>query len=229
MFGEKYDERVRVVDVPGVSMELCGGTHVANTAEVAEIKPGPARRGWDRRIEAVAGPAVVGYDDERAGRRAAIALKAQPGEIVERVAALQEDLRATAKALSQVRGELAAAKAGALVAKAEPASAPSSCWWPASMGWMAPGCRTRPGSCRSGSVRRRPSCSAVSQVPGVPDKVVLVAAFGPAVVAAGRKAGAFIGGIARLCGGGGGGWSTGQAGKDGEDGPGTGPEARSPE
>lgn len=63
MFDEKYESAVRVVDVPGVSKELCGGTHVSNTAEIGGFKvlsEGGIASGV-RRIEAVAGPSLMPY------------------------------------------------------------------------------------------------------------------------------------------------------------------------
>ncbi|MEA5412709.1 alanine--tRNA ligase, partial [Synechococcus sp. BA-120 BA3] len=101
MFGEKYGEVVRVVDVPGVSMELCGGTHVANTAEIGlfRIVAETGVAAGIRRIEAVAGPALLPYlrERDRVVRELADRFKAQPGEILERVALQGEELRATLK------------------------------------------------------------------------------------------------------------------------------------
>jgi len=208
MFGEKYADVVRVVDVPGVSMELCGGTHVANTAEIGLFKivgeSGVAA--GIRRIEAVAGPSVLAYLNERdrVVRALGERLKAQPGEIVERVAGLQEELKATGKALAQVRSELAVARAGALVQAAE------------NLGDYRLLVSRLDGVDGAGlqnaaqGLQEQLGVGAAVVLGGLPDpadagKVVLVAAFGPAVVAAGPKAGAFIGAIARLCGGGGGG------------------------
>ena len=219
MFGEKYGDVVRVVDVPGVSMELCGGTHVANTAEIGlfKIVAEAGVAAGIRRIEAVAGPAVLAYLKERDAVVRALGdrFKAQPGEIVERVAALQEELRGSQKALAAVRGELAVAKAAALAARAEALGAipagsaragePFALLVERLDGVEGGGLQ----AAAQGLVDRLGEGAAVV-LGGLPDpadagKVVLVAAFGAAVIAAGPKAGTFIAAVAKACGGGGGG------------------------
>jgi alanyl-tRNA synthetase len=219
MFGEKYGDVVRVVDVPGVSMELCGGTHVANTAEIGlfKIVAESGVAAGIRRIEAVAGPAVLAYLNERDAVVRALGdrFKAQPGEIVERVAALQEELKGNQKALAAARGELAVAKAAALAARAEALGAipagsaragePFALLVERLDGVEGAGLQ----AAAQGLVDQLGEGAAVV-LGGLPDpadagKVVLVAAFGAAVIAAGPKAGAFIGTAAKACGGGGGG------------------------
>jgi alanyl-tRNA synthetase len=208
MFGEKYADVVRVVDVPGVSMELCGGTHVANTAEIGlfKIVAESGVAAGIRRIEAVAGPAVLAYLNERDAvvKQLGERFKAQPGEITERVAALQEELKATGKALAAAREELALAKSAALAGQAQTIGefqllvARLDGVEGAGLQSAAQGLADQLGA------------GAAVVLGGLPDpadlaKVVLVAAFGPAVIAKGPKAGAFIGGVAKVCGGGGGG------------------------
>ena len=208
MFGEKYADVVRVVDVPGVSMELCGGTHVANTAEIGLFKiigeSGVAA--GIRRIEAVAGPAVLAYLNERDAvvKQLGERFKAQPGEIVERVAQLADELKASQKALAAAREELALEKSAALAVQAVVVG--EYRLLVARLDGVEGGGLQ---SAAQGLADQLGDGAAVV-LGGLPDpadlgKVILVAAFGPAVIAAGPKAGAFIGGIAKVCGGGGGG------------------------
>ncbi|OUW30084.1 MAG: alanine--tRNA ligase [Synechococcus sp. TMED169] len=208
MFGEKYADVVRVVDVPGVSMELCGGTHVSNTAEIGlfKIVSEAGVASGIRRIEAVAGPAVLAYLNERdvVVKQLSERFKVQPAEITARVAGLQEELKITTKALAAARSELAVAKAAALATQAE-AIGEHQLLVSRLDGVDGVGLQ----SAAQGLVDQLGDGAAVV-LGGLPDpadlgKVTLVAAFGKAVIAKGQKAGQFIGGVAKLCGGGGGG------------------------
>ncbi len=205
MFGEKYGDLVRVVDVPGVSMELCGGTHVANSAELGVFKiiseAGVAA--GVRRIEAVAGSALLPYLNQRDEVVKALTerFKVQPAEILERVGLLQEELRATAKALAAAREELALAKAATLLNQAQLVG-DFQILVTRLDGVAADGLQTA-----AQQLQEQLGANAAVLLAGVPEpeKVSLVAAFGPAVVKAGLQAGKFVGAIAKICGGGGGG------------------------
>eukprot|EP00879_Flechtneria_rotunda_P010587 GHRR01011067.1.p1 GENE.GHRR01011067.1~~GHRR01011067.1.p1 ORF type:complete len:947 (+),score=379.68 GHRR01011067.1:1433-4273(+) len=123
MFGEKYDDVVRVVSVPGVSMELCGGTHVSNTAQIGAFKvvgeTGVAS--GVRRIEAVAGQAAVEYMQslDAIVKQLAGNLRVKGENVPARVAALQEELKSTSKQLADAKAQVAVAKAAALASKAQ--------------------------------------------------------------------------------------------------------------
>jgi alanyl-tRNA synthetase len=106
LFGEKYGDVVRVVSIPGWSMELCGGTHARNTGQIAlfKIVSETGVAAGVRRIEAVTGPRAYEAvrDDERRLARLGELVRAPVESIVKRVETLLEERRTLQKRLDEV-------------------------------------------------------------------------------------------------------------------------------
>ena len=205
MFGEKYGAEVRVIDVPGVSLELCGGTHVKNTAEIGVFKiiSESGVSSGVRRIEALCGGAVLAYLKvrEQVVKDLSDRFKVKPEEIPERITNLQNELKNSQKQLEVTKQELAIIKSDQLLLKAE------------TFGGIKILVATledvEPEALKAAAERLQQKLGDSAVVLGSSlgsDKVSLVAAFSAKVHQEKKlAAGKFIGEIAKLCGGGGGG------------------------
>jgi alanyl-tRNA synthetase len=117
-FTEKYGDIVRVVDVPGVSLELCGGTHVEKTGEIALFRftHETGSQAGVRRIEAITGPAAyrVARDLERRLDQASRLLKTHPEHLAHRIEALLEENRKLERRVEDLLRTGGGGKAGAV-------------------------------------------------------------------------------------------------------------------
>jgi alanyl-tRNA synthetase len=121
LFGEKYGETVRVLDI-GSSRELCGGTHVQRAGDIGFftiVAEGGVAAGV-RRIEALTGLNALAYVQDMEATLGGVAgtLRVVPGDVPARVGALLEQLRETEKEMAALKGRLASAQGDELVNQA---------------------------------------------------------------------------------------------------------------
>jgi alanyl-tRNA synthetase len=203
LFGEKYGDWVRMIDIEGVSRELCGGTHVAGTSELGlfHLTGETSSASNVRRIEAVTGPASAELFGERtrALREIAALLKVPEEEAVRAVERLSERVKELGR---KPAGGPDRSVAGDLVGRAtelngarvvvEPAEAPDA----------------KALLELSDAVRQRLGDAAVVLGTAVDGRVHLVANVAPSLVKRGVKAGDVVRAAAQVAGGGGGGRDT---------------------
>ncbi|MCA1985413.1 MAG: DHHA1 domain-containing protein, partial [Desulfovibrio sp.] len=116
LFGEKYTDQVRVVEAPGVSVELCGGTHLTTTGQAGcfVILSETGVAAGVRRIEAATGWNALKHLMAQRQELAEISglLKAQPGESARKVQALQDEVKALKKENEKLAAKAATAASG---------------------------------------------------------------------------------------------------------------------
>ena len=123
LFGEKYGKVVRVVNMSGYSIELCGGTHLENTSQITTFKilgENGVSSGV-RRIEAITGPVALKYyqEQEQELKELSLLLRTSPNQLVKKVENLTEDLKAAQKQLEALQSQISQAQAGDILSQAE--------------------------------------------------------------------------------------------------------------
>lgn len=204
LFGEKYGDVVRVVKVPDESIELCGGTHIDNTAKIGlfRIVAENSVAAGVRRIEAVTGTAVLGLLDQyknMAREAAGIFKLGNPEELVFKARAVMNELKEKDHEIEELRGQIAKLRMEGLFDQAEEADGLRII----SASFTGTGADTIRAMCDK---VKEVMPSGVAVIAGVTDgKVTFAAACGKEAVARGAHAGNLVRAVAKVAGGSGGG------------------------
>ena len=207
MFGEKYDDEVRVVNVPGVSMELCGGTHVKTTSELGSFKiiSEEGISAGVRRIEALSGQSALDYFSDRNAlvNQLSDLLKANPNQLFERVNNLQAELINKNKEIQKMKDEIAYFKYSSIKSSAEIVNSFSI------LVNQIDGLDGNSLQSAALNLTSHLGNKAIVILGGIPNpenrKLLFVVSLGDVAVKIGLHAGKLINEIARICSGGGGG------------------------
>lgn len=202
LFGEKYGDIVRVVTVPGFSMEFCGGSHVENTAKIGMFKivsEGSSGAGV-RRIEAVTGHGAVAYvnETEEMVKGLAASLKCRVADVPARLEALQAELKAAQKKAEDLAGEIAKAQVSDVADKVKDVKGVAVLAQKVNADSMD--------ALRNlGDQMRDKVGGVVVLAAAIGDKVSILTMATKDAVAKGVHAGNVVKAVAKICGGGGGG------------------------
>ncbi|MCL8548252.1 alanine--tRNA ligase [Proteus mirabilis] len=123
LFGEKYEERVRVLTMGDFSTELCGGTHAARTGDIGlfRIMSESGTAAGIRRIEAITGATAIESVHEQSDLISLVAhaLKSDGSNLVEKIKTVQEKYRSLEKELQQLKDQQAAQESSSLGSQAK--------------------------------------------------------------------------------------------------------------
>ena len=203
LFSEKYGDVVRVVNMDNYSIELCGGTHLDNTAKVGSfhiISEGSVAAGV-RRIEAITGKRAI-HEQQQMKRQfldAAGLLKAKPEELAGRITAHLEDMKLLRKTIEQFKEREALGEARSFLASAKQVGSLKVVT--ANLGSVdVPALR------KMGDFLRDKEANIVAVLSAVNgEKLSFLAVCGKEAIKAGVKAGDVIKAVTKVCGGSGGG------------------------
>lgn len=203
LFGEKYGDMVRVVTMGDYSVELCGGTHLSNTALVGSFlfQTDSSVAAGVRRIEARVGESALEWIAEtfRSVGETAALFKTNAAGLRERVETLLAENRTLIREAEGLRREAAEGQVSELIQKGERVG--SFVWICARFDGLDAAALRRMGD----AVREKAPSAAAVLASVSEDKMTFCAVCGKDAVAKGAKAGVLVGTVSKLCGGSGGG------------------------